>query len=207
MRGSEILREKNEFEALLVRNEKKRVAMSSNYINLTISEQKSEGMDPKIAERIEELKHDLKKRQSAPWKPSPALCQKFGVLDPYQYKPFQKEEKAKPPKKEFVAGPTTMLGKATTETVKKILAKNDGNDFFKQVQASFQEELRAPPLEKVQDVPQKEAKEQSKDTSTEKAKGEEAAKPEGEEVVEKQQLIVSMETRPEMSLFQSIFDD
>eukprot|EP00826_Nyctotherus_ovalis_P051128 TRINITY_DN6376_c0_g3_i11.p2 TRINITY_DN6376_c0_g3~~TRINITY_DN6376_c0_g3_i11.p2 ORF type:complete len:187 (+),score=77.84 TRINITY_DN6376_c0_g3_i11:1339-1899(+) len=185
MRGSEIIREKKEFEELLVKNEKKRKAMSSNYINLTITEHKTTQHDTEILERIEELKQAAKKRQTIQWKPEPLLCKKFDVLDPYEHKPFHKEEREVRERslKDFVKDAVMRGGRSETETFKG----NDGNLFFKEVQASFIEEGK-------EEAAAEKQEEKVEDGVEDKAQGEE-------------QLVVSMEARPEMSLFQSIFDD
>ena len=178
MRGSEIIREKKEFEELLAKNEKKRKAMSSKYIDLSITKDKNIDHKKEIMEKINELKKEINKRKTIEWKPEPLLCRKFNVLDPYEHKPFYKEELSKPKHtlKDFVKDTVMKGGKSEMQEI-----RGDGNDFFKEVQASFLGEEQQQP----EDIkPEEEAQEETQE-----------------------QLIISIENRPEMSLFQSIFDD
>ncbi len=204
MRGSEIVREKKEFEELWAKNERKRKAMSGNYVNLSIVATEDKIHSAEIQARINELQAKIQRRKTAPWKPEPALCKKFKVLDPYEHKPFEAEESEEKPRKglkDFVKGEVItggrgekMASEAAPEAV-PAAAPNDGNKFFKEVQASFMQEEAKVDTEM---IPQK--------IATAENEAEEKGAEE-QNVPEEQQLVVSMEKRPEMSLFQSIFDE
>lgn len=193
MRGSEIIKEKQEFEDLYKKNEKKRSAMQSNYINLSIVEDTSKNRNSEIQSRIDELKKQIKKRIIVNWKPEILLCKKFDIPNPYENKPFiepdQESEKVHKFKiKDFVKG-DTIKGNKSEENKQKI--QNDGNAFFKEVQESFIQDLKNDG-----EIPKIDENKEKIVENCEKQ----------EEKLE-QQLVVSMEKRPEMSLFQSIFDD
>ena len=183
------MRERKEFEELLAKNEKKRTAMSSNYINLTIAEEENPNRNKEILERIDELKKAISKRKTSEWKPESLLCKKFGVLDPYEHKEFHNEEpeRRKPTLNDFIKESVMKGGKSEMNETKS--KGSDGNLFFKEVQESFMEEIK------------KENGEEVNKEGVEKEEGEDENKD------KQQQLVVSMEARPEISLFQSIFDD
>ena len=182
------MRERKEFEELLAKNEKKRTAMSSNYINLTIAEEENPNRNKEILERIDELKKAISKRKTSEWKPESLLCKKFGVLDPYEHKEFHNEEpeRRKPTLNDFIKESVMKGGKSEMNEIKS--KGNDENLLFKEVQASYMEEIKT---ENEEENNNKEGVEKEEDENKDK----------------QQQLVVSMEARPEISLFQSIFDD